>query len=187
MFCRYTTIGIGYLIRFAAGYMYKTSLNIGTLAGIAAFLVFLVLYYIGISPIGFGKVMGFWIPVVAVVWTNMKVRDKVLGGFMTYMQAFTIGIITIIVWCTFKGFCMYIFMTAFDQHVLVQYQHFVESFNGFMERTGQDTSTLDELSQIAKEATPWGLMISDISNNTLFGSFVCFIVSFITMRNRPSK
>ncbi len=164
--------------------MYKTSLNIGTLAGIIAFSLFVALYYIGLSPLGVGKFLGFWIPIGAVIWATIKVRDKDLGGTMTYMQAFLSGTITILTWASFKGFCIFIFITSIDHGVVDQYIEFTQGYLKLLEGTGNDALLEQiDMEEIKAAATPWNLMVGDIFNNTFFGTFVAFIVAFITKRS----
>ena len=167
--------------------MYKTSLNIGTLAGLMAFGLFVALYYIGFTPLGPGKLLGLWIPIAAVVWTNLYMRNRVLGGKITYLQAFVSGILTILVWSTCKGFCMYIFIMLGNQRVITQYTDFMQHYVHFVENiTGENMSEQIDLEKLIAEATPWKLMVGDISNNISFGVFICFIISFITARS-PGK
>jgi hypothetical protein len=163
--------------------MYKIPLNIGTLAGMVSFGLFLGMYYLGLSPLSVGKFIGFWVPIAAIIWANLQVREKVLAGTMTYFQAFLTGSLTVLVWCTFKGFCMYIFMTAFNQHVIDQYFEFTESYIRYAEQlTGDNIGDQIDLDELKKGVNPWNLMMADISNNTIFGSFISFIVAFITKR-----
>jgi hypothetical protein len=163
--------------------MYKASLNIGTLAGIISFAIFLILYAVGISPLSIGKFIGFWVPIVAVIWVNIHVREKTLGGAMTYLQAYLSGSVSILVWCTFKGFCMYIFMILFKQHVIDQYFQFTANYISFVENyTGASIQEKIDLKELRAGVTPWGLMMADISNNLIFGSIMTFIIAFFTKR-----
>ncbi len=163
--------------------MYKQALNIGTLAGIAAFALFLLMYYIGLSPISIGKFTGFWIPIVAILWVNLKVRREVLGGYLTYAQGFLTGLLTVLVWSTFKGFSMYIFMILFDQHVIDQYIQFTESYFAFLENfSGESFEQKPEIQEMMKGLTPWKIMLGDINMNIIFGALCTFIIPFITKR-----
>lgn len=163
--------------------MYKIPLNIGTLAGIAAFALFLLLYYIGFSPVSFGKFIGFWIPIGAIIWANMKVRKENLGGYMTYMQGFLCGMVTMLVWCSFKGFAMYIFMTTIDQHVIDQFISFTHQYMELEEElTGEVSKSRSIMEPYLKTLTPWKLMENDISNNVFYGTFVVSITAFITKK-----
>jgi hypothetical protein len=163
--------------------MYKNSLNIGTLAGIMAFTLFLLLYYIGISPLGIARFIGMPIPIMAVIWAGLKTRNQVLGGTMTFTQAFLSGSVTVLVWCTFKGFCMYIFMVAFKQHVIEQYIQFWNDYVEFVRVfSKEDASQYIDLELLAKDATPSLLMMGDITNNIIFGSFISMVIAFIIKR-----
>ncbi len=162
--------------------MYKIPLNIGTLAGLVAFALFLILYAVGVSPVSL-KFVGFWIPVVAILYANIHTRRVVLGGNMTYAQGFLCGMITMLIWCSFKGFAMYIFMTLFNQHVIEQYVDFThKTFEIYENTTNQAMQNKDEVEKFLETLTPWKLMIFDINNNALYGSLLVIISAFITRR-----
>lgn len=163
--------------------MYKTPLNIGTLAGLVAFALFWVMYSIGLSPFGIGKLLGFWIPIAAVFGATIRVRKEVLGGVMSFGQAFISGLLTILIWCTCKGFCIYIFISTFENHVIEQYIEFIRMYFETAQKTGSaDLIKQFDINEIIATATPWNLMMGDISNNILYGSFVAFISAFILKR-----
>lgn len=164
--------------------MYKTSLNIGTLAGIIAFCIFLLMYAVGVSPLGMGKFLGFWVPIAAIFGSGLKIRKDVLGGNMSFSQAFISGLLTVLVWCTFKGFCIYIFITTFENHVIEQYLDFIRWYFEMAEKTGNaDLIKQLNMNDVIAAATPGNLMMGDISNNIIFGSAVAFISAFILKRN----
>ncbi len=163
--------------------MYKKALNIGTLAGLCAFGLFLSLYYLGVSPFGLGRVLGVPIAVTAIIWTQIATRNKVLGGNITFLQAFMVGSITTLIWCTCKGFCMYIFMTVFEQQVIEQYLTFLTEYIELAKSMNQeDAVSMIDMEEIRNQTSPSSLMIADISNNIMFGSLVSFISALIIKR-----
>jgi hypothetical protein len=160
--------------------MYKTSLNIGTLAGIIAFAIYMAVYAVGVSPYGMGRYLGFWVPILAVLWTTYKVRKDVLGGAITFPQAFSVGLLTILTWCTFKGFCSYIFITMFENHVLDQYVEFLKWYYELLEKTdNKEFAQQFDMNDMISKATAWNLMLADISNNILYGSGITLISALI--------
>jgi len=168
--------------------MYKNALNIGTLAGLTAFGIFLMLYYLGVTPFGVGKYLGTPIPIIAIIWAGIKTKRGFFNGDITFMQAFLIGLITTLIWCTCKGFCMYIFMTAFPQQVIEQYLQFLTEYVELAKSMNQDEmANMFNLEEIKTQATPMFLMTADISNNLIFGSAISFIVALIIKRKKVSK
>jgi hypothetical protein len=163
--------------------MYKNALNIGTLAGMVSVAFFLALYYVGLSPLGPFKYIGFPVPILAIMWAAFKTRKEYLGGNMTFMQGFLLGSVTTLVWCTFKGFCIYIFLTVFEQHVIEQYIQFWVDYIEVAKSMGQVNSVnMIDLEDIKANATPIDLMFGDISNNLVFGSGMSFIIGLILKR-----
>jgi hypothetical protein len=158
--------------------MYKTSLNIGTLAGIVAFTIFLLMYYLGVSPLGIGKLAGFWVPIGAVVWVNIKIKTHIQETDKPFFQALAAGMITILVWASFKGFCMYIFTTLFEQRVIEDYLDLLRNLDS---GAFFDQMDIDELAEVAN---PWNIMLGDISNNIVYGSLIALAGSFINRRSR---
>lgn len=168
--------------------MYKNALNIGTLAGLTAFGIFLMLYYMGVTPFGIAKFLGTPIPIIAIIWAGLKTRDKGFGGNISFMQAFLVGLITTLIWCTCKGFCMYIFMTVFPQQVIDQYLSFLTEYVEMAKSMDQEEMAgMINLEEIKTQATPMFLMTADISNNLIFGSAVSFVVALIIKRNKMPK
>lgn len=163
--------------------MYKNALNIGTLAGMISFSLFLALYYIGLSPLGVFKIIGVPIPLLAIIWAALKTRKENPGGNITFMQGFLVGSVTTLVWCTFKGFCIYIFITVFKQDVIEQYLQFWTDYVELAKSMNQEDSvSIIDLEEMRKEATAGMLMFKDIGDNLIFGSGISFIVALIVKR-----
>lgn len=72
----------------------KTATNFGVLSGLASFIIFLVLYYKGVNPLGRLSWLGAWIPVVFICIATKYYRDKITAGYLRYWSAFKIGINT---------------------------------------------------------------------------------------------
>lgn len=159
----------------------------GTLAGMVAFMLFLLMFYIGISPISIGKFVGFWVPVAAIIWVIIKVKRECFGGYLTYSQGFITGMVTVLTWASFKGFAMYIFMTVINQHVIDQYADFTSKYFDFVENiSGEQFMDRTQVMEMIKELTPWKVMLADINMNVLFGSIIAFMVPVIFRKNPPS-
>ena len=157
------------------------------MAGMVAFALFLLMYAIGLSPFGIGKFFGFWVPIAGVFLATTKIRKDTLAGVMTFSQAFISGIITVLVWSTFKGFCIYIFIMSFENHVIDQYLAFIRMYFEMAEKTGNaDLIKQFDMNEIITAATPWNLMMGDISNNILFGGVVALISVFI-LKKTPKQ
>lgn len=69
-------------------------LNYGAMSGLSSFGFFLILFYLGWNPFGQISFLGFWIPIVFVCMATGNMRNNLLGGYITYGQAFRIGFLT---------------------------------------------------------------------------------------------
>lgn len=158
----------------------------GTLAGMVAFALFVITFYLGISPISIGKFVGCWVPVVAMLLVIRKVKTECFQGYLSYSQGFITGMVTVLIWASFKGFSMYIFMTLLHQPVIEQYADFTDKYIDFFESlTGQPIADKDQTKLLIAELTPWKVMVYDINMNVMFGSFFAFIFPFIFRKNPP--
>jgi hypothetical protein len=70
------------------------TLQSGTLSGLAVFAFFIALYQAGYDPLGRASWWGAWIPVVFIAWSTRRVRERALGGAITYWSAFKAGVLT---------------------------------------------------------------------------------------------
>jgi hypothetical protein len=158
--------------------MYKIPLNIGTLAGMVGVSLFLLMYYAGVSPLGIGKLAGFWVPIGAIIWVHIKMKDSIRQSEKPFFRALASGMITVLIWASFKGFCMYIFMTLFEQQVIADYLELLRNLD-----SGKFFNPSD-MQEITEAATPWNLMVGDISNNIVYGSLIALAGAFISRRAR---
>src|SRR5688572_9877069 len=154
--------------------MYKNALNMGTLAGIASFMLFLILYYIGISPLGVAKIIGIPVPIILLVLLGLRTRKLIppeeLSKMLVFKQLLLKGFVMIMVWCSFKSFCIYIFITIFEPDVIAQYIEFTKNYIAFLDKLSpEDISSLVDMEAIERDATPGALAVADAVNNTIFG------------------
>lgn len=87
----------------------RTAMHYGALSGIGSMLIFIAIYWKGSNPLGAASWLGAWIPVVFICVSIKYFRDKLLGGFITYGQAFKTGVMTSLFAAIMFGFLVYIF------------------------------------------------------------------------------
>jgi hypothetical protein len=100
----------------------KTAMHYGAMSGLSVFMFIILLHFTGLNIFGIGSMMGIWIPVIFIVLATRYHRDHNLGGYMTYMQGFTIGLFTAFFSATLFGLAFYLFGTVGDNSILAAYK-----------------------------------------------------------------
>lgn len=101
----------------------RTTLNFGALSGLSGFLIFLALYYKGVNPLGQSSWLGSWIPVVFICISTKYIRNKLLGGFIAYWQAFRTGLLTGFFGALLFSLLIYIFGRIIDPSLVDLYKN----------------------------------------------------------------
>ena len=168
----------------------KTQLNYGSQAGLIAFILFLIYYYLGFNPFGNIRFLTVWVPILFVFKTIKAVRED-RNGFISYGSALQNGIFFSFIYSSFSSILVYLFAIIFPNH-LIETQ--VNELNKNLEE-------LEKLSGIFSKET-YELMISSIEiaiENTnirtlawsefqfklMGGVFISLIISFI-LKKKPS-
>lgn len=73
--------------------VFKTALNFGAISGMASFVFFLLLYFTGIFPLGYGSWLGAWIPVVVMIMATKSYRS-LNENQISYWTAWRVGFLT---------------------------------------------------------------------------------------------
>jgi hypothetical protein len=161
----------------------RIPLNYGSLAGIASFAFFLILYLLGYNPLGGLSWLGAWIPIVFIVLGIKKHRDENLDGYISYGQALGQGTMISIVFASFFAILVYLFGTLIDgtivDAVVQESIEALEKARGFMSEEMIDM-TIEQLEQ----TTIGNLAMTDFWNKFFGGFIVSLIVSAILKRNK---
>ncbi|MCC6385595.1 MAG: DUF4199 domain-containing protein [Bacteroidia bacterium] len=88
---------------------WRVALHYGALSGIGSFLIFIAIYLKGSNPLGIASWLGAWIPIVFICIATKYYRDRILGGFITYGNAFMIGVLTVFCASVLFALLIYIF------------------------------------------------------------------------------
>jgi hypothetical protein len=101
--------------------VFRTALNYGAISGLAGFAFFLLLYFVGIFPLGYGSWLGFWIPIVVMVMATKNYRE-LNGGYINYWTAWGVGFLTAACGGFLFGLLVYIFGKIGVRDFLDQYK-----------------------------------------------------------------
>lgn len=166
----------------------KTALNYGALSGIGSFVVFLILYWMNMNPLGPASWMGAWVPVLFMVLATRHYRNYENGGFLRYWQGFRIGFLTASAGAVLFGSLTWLFVTLFDAEVLERYKQ--ESLQALELTEGIMKSMVGESAFEQSVESITNLEIGDVVSSDIFNKMLGGILSgFITaafLRREPN-
>ena len=96
----------------------RTALNYGALSGLGSFAVFLILYFLGINPLGPSSWAGAWVPLLFMVLASRHYRNFENGGYLIYWQAFRISLLTATAGGIVFGVLSWAFVKMIDPSIL---------------------------------------------------------------------
>ncbi len=145
------------------------------MSGIGCFVVFLILYYSGIHPLGNASWLSIWIPVVFICLSTSHYREHELEGFITYGAAYKTGFLTAMAGGVMYALLIYLFGTFIDATLAETYKTYMaeqlENTKGLLSESRYEDTT-----ENLGHSTMSSIAFGDFFTKTLGG----FIVSFVT-------
>ncbi len=163
---------------------YKTLINFGALAGLSAFVAFLVYYLVGSNPLGNVEWFTAWIPIVFIYHGTKRWRDEVFSGFMNYGKAFLAGIIITAGYALLYGMLAYLFVLLVDGSIfevhLDEIMQGMEQARRFMgdEATDQMMMEIDKMTLFSA--------ISGNAFNKFFGGLVVSLIAAAILKKKET-
>lgn len=169
--------------------MLKIPFNVGTVGGLSLLLIFIAMYYLGAHPLIFGPILFSPVPIVVIVYALLRIKNKVLGGKITFRQAFYSGIVTSFVTVSLFSFSAYIFITTLAHNFVEDY---IQLLSIMIDKGGKqltDLTGMIDMEEIRKALTPWTACQSLFFNGFFFSSIVSLIVALIIKNQKgiPEK
>jgi hypothetical protein len=162
---------------------YRLLLNYGSIAGLAGFVSFIIYYALGTNPMGNISWLTAWIPILFIYLGTKKHRDEVLGGAMTYGQAFLGGLIITLLWATLNGMLTYLFGAFIDASFVDIYKEDayeqMEAARAFMSE-----EILDQAMKSIEEMSLGQMVQGDVFNKLFGGLIVSLIIAAINKRKQ---
>ena len=168
----------------------KAQLNFASMAGIIAFILFLIYYYLGYNPFGNIRFLSVWVPVLFIYKTIKKIREE-NNDYITYGSALQNGIFFSFIYSSFSSILVYLFALLLPNQLverqiielntnLVELEKLAGMFN-------KDTYNLMLNSiEIAIENTNIRTLAwSEFQFKLMGGIFISLIISFI-LKKKPS-
>jgi hypothetical protein len=167
----------------------KWSLLAGLLTGVFCFLYFLVLYLIGITPLGNHKVLDFGIHIIVMVATVWYYRKRVGRGLLHLWEGLTICYVVNTVGAMVTGWLVYFFIEYIDPSVFTNYV--AEMSTLLVTTKGELVKKLGEaeyaaLLQSVKTTRPADLITDELSKKTVLAVLPVLIISLIFRRQDSS-
>ena len=153
----------------------KVLLNYGAMSGLSCFAFFLLLFYLGFGPLGMGAWLGSWIPVVFICFATGFMRNRILGGFITYRQALRIGFLTAVSSGFLFALLVYIFGTVIHPGLIEEYK------TGMVADMEQSKNLLpSEMYETALENLEKATLFNIVSADFFYKCVGGFLISLIT-------
>lgn len=115
-----------------------------------------------------------------VPWSTIRLRDKFLGGYISYGSSFGYGVKISLLSGIIIGFFYYLILKVFDpglvKTLVVEMEEAYLSM-GLSEKMVEEMSSAIDLI-----VNPWFLMFTGIFGSLIYGIIVPLITSFFTMR-----
>jgi hypothetical protein len=159
---------------------YITSLNMGTLAGLISFGLYMGLYTIGLSPMLNWRYLGIWIPILFIFLAIRSVKKNIPAGEMNFQRAFYTGFTTSFVMSSLKGILVYLTIMWTGEGIIDQYFDQLNTLLNEAKKRGETIPLLpanyeDFRNQL--NATSVGMM--EFNMQLIGGAILSVILAFI--------
>jgi hypothetical protein len=160
--------------------LWKSSLTYGVYLGILLILLSVVYYVTGNTFASSATWASYALMVVGVVYAQVAYK-KVLGGTMTYGQALSVGVLTMLFASLITSVYTYLFYTVIDPSLQEQLKIFTEEK---IVQQGMPEEQIDMAVEMATRfQTPIMMLIMGILGGTFIGLIISLITAIFTKKN----
>lgn len=163
---------------------YKHTSNAGVIGGLAYFVLFCLLYFMGFNPLGNASWIGFIVFPTMLVYSIKNYRDKYLDGAISFGKAFQTGLTTSFFYASFVGILVYLFgLTIGTDLVQLQIDEAMKGMEYASKYIGEDmTDTIiEELKKMNIGRLAWG----DFQNKFIGGLILSLIIAAFLKKEKP--
>ncbi|MBK7854941.1 MAG: DUF4199 domain-containing protein [Bacteroidetes bacterium] len=147
----------------------------------------MLLYFLGVNPLGNSSWLAAWIPVVVICVSTKAYRENELEGFMTYGEAWNVGTFTGIAGAMLHALLIYIFLKVFNANLIESFK--TENIDNLKkmesELKGLIGNSVFETTLEAINALMLKLFAPGFFNKTIGAILVSLITAAIFKRNKP--
>jgi hypothetical protein len=171
----------------------KNALNGGLILGLIQVIYSVILYILDIMPIGF-KMMGIMLVIslaiyfVVILYTTKSYRNNVLGGYISFGQAFLFGLLVAVFAAILVAIYNYIFYSWIDPEyagkVVSASKEWTENF--MVSKGVSESQISDAMDKIDEKGvvTPLKTMRQALVGGAIFGAIVSLITGAIAKKNK---
>ena len=160
--------------------LWKSSLTYGVYLGILLILMSVVYYVTGNTFASSATWVSYALMVVGVVYAQVGYK-KVLGGTMTYGQALSVGVLTMLFASVITSIYTYLLYTVIDPSLQEQLRIFTEEK---IVQQGLPEEQIDMAVDMATRfQTPIMMLIMGILGGAFFGLIISLITAIFTKKN----
>lgn len=176
----------------------KNAINGGLVLGLIQIVLGVILYIFNIMPIGISKglillAISLLIYVVILIYSSKSYRNNVLGGYISFGQAFVFALLVVIVASVLSAIYNYVFNALIDPDytakVISATKDWTESF---MESKGVPETTIEDAMKKIDEkgvVTPLNSAWKALMGGTIMGAIIALIIAAVVKKSKeiPSK
>ena len=167
---------------------FKTAANFGAMSALSCFAMFLILYYLGVNPLGPASWLAVWVPPLFIVLATKRFRDFESGGFISYSTAFRIGFLTATCGGLLYALIVYIFGTLIDPALIDNFKEMMladlEETESLMRSVVGD-SVYEQSIEEMKNTTLKTIAMTDFFYKCVGGLIISLITAAVLKRNHP--
>lgn len=157
---------------------YRTLINFGALAGLSAFVAFLIYYLVDSNPLGNVEWITAWIPIVFIYQGTKRWKDDEFKGFINYGKAFAAGLIITVAYALLYGMLSYLFILLVDGGI---FEAHLDEIMWVMEQARQflgDEAT-DKMMEEVDKMTLFSAITGNAFNKLFGGLLISLVVAGI--------
>lgn len=169
---------------------YSPILNNGSIAGLAAFAYFLIIYYVlGANPLGPWKFLGLGIPVFFMYRALIGFRETEGEGFLKYGRGFMLGVLFSFIYSSLCGMLVYLYGLIIDAGFVdlvinENLQALGEGKDQVISLLGKDT--YEEMLEEFKAFDLQSLAFNDFQSKSLGSILIALIMAAVVKQNPPT-
>ncbi len=161
--------------------IWKSTMVSGIYLGIALILLSVVFYVTGNTFSKIAQYSSYPIMIAGIIWGQISYKNE-LGGFSTYGQAFTAGLLTMVFASILTSIYTYLLYTVIDPSLQEQMRIFTEEQMMAQGKVPEEQMEM-ALQMTAKFQTPIMLVVFSLFGGAFIGAIISLITAIFIKKN----
>ncbi|MCZ2444346.1 MAG: DUF4199 domain-containing protein [Flavobacteriales bacterium] len=154
-------------------------INNGTLAGLASYALYIILYALGYSPLLDWRYLGIWIPFLFIYLSIKKTKKLINPEPLTFGRSFYTGIVTTFFMSSLKGILIYLTIILSGEGIIDQYFEALQKIVDESKMNGEAIlPILQDLPAMRKQFDADMLGVMEFNLHFFGGAIASIILSF---------